>query len=350
MKTAKRVTRMLHVVFAALLVVACGGGGGGGSTTPTVPTAGVSITPANAELIAATIVNSVQIVEGISTLPGFLPGVAVNPAGGGFNYPDFFLKQLQWLPALANQSNTGSLTGVVVPATVVDCTDPLIGGTAGTVTVSGDVADPSLDTITDGDQFDLDFNACVLDGIELNGGMSLTVITIPPNFDGTPPFSVELAAVLSGFSANDAGFIVTGDGDMTIQLDADTIGNLITVLSGSSLLASATGAAEQLTNFLFNIADNLVTGDYSVDLSGTIATTALGGSVSYVTNLPFTGNDNVANDPTAGEMHITTTADSSQERVTALTNGVDVMIEVDADGNSSYETTIMTTWTALRTP
>ena len=349
MKTAKRVTRMLHVVFAALLVVACGGGGGG-STTPTVPTAGVSITPANAELIAATIVNSVQIVEGFSNLPGFLPGVAVNPAAGGFNYPDFFLRQLEWLPALANQSNTGSLTGIVIGPEVLDCDDPLIGGTAGTVTVSGDVADPTLNNLSVGDQFSLSFTACEIDSIVLNGGMSVTITALSGNFTGLPPFTVGLAAVLSNFSANEAGLIVTGDGDMTIQIDADTAGNLITVLSGTSLLASVGAEAAVLTLFQYNITGNQISGDYSVDLSGTIATTLMGGTVSYATTAPFTGNDNGPPDPTAGELYINTTADSSQATVTAETDGITVTIRVDAEGDDQYETTIPTSWTALRTP
>lgn len=347
MKTDKRPARALYALFAALLLVDCGGGGGGG-TTPTVPAAGVSITPANAELVAATIINSVQIVEGFSSGAVFLPGVAVSSTASGFNYPDLFLKQLQWLPALASQSNTGSLTGVLIGPEDVDCTDPLIGGTSGTVTIDGNVADPFLNTITSGDQFNFVFNVCVIDGIVLNGGISLTVTSISPGFDGFPPYTVEFATVLTGFSANDAGFIVTGNGDMSIRLDATISGDVYTELSGTTLSATAGSEAVQLTGFLYDIWNNVISGDYSVELGGTVATTALGGSVSYMTTLPFTGNDFGAPDPTAGEIHVTTTADTSQATVTAETDGITVTIRVDAGGDGLYETTIPTTWVALR--
>lgn len=350
MKTAKSIAKILHFVVAALLVVACGGGGGGSGGVVPPPAAGVSITAANAELITAEIVNSVNVVEGVSTGSIILTGVSVNPATSGFNYPDFFVRQMQWLPVLASQSNSGSVTGVVViPPTTIDCTD-FVGGTSGSVTGSGTVSD--LDATTVGDSISVDFNNCVVDGIVLNGVMSLVVTMVTPGFDsGILPYTVGVDTVLSAFSANDAGFIVTGDGDMSMLLGASAMGDFTTELSGSSLLASAAGDAEQMTNYQFDITGNDLSGDYSVDLIGTIATTQIGGSVSFATTAPFVGNEFFgAGDPTAGEMQITTSADTSQARVTALSDGINIEIEVDADGDSLYESTLMTTWTALQTP
>ena len=347
MTTSKFVSRGLNFAFTALLVVACGGGGGGGGggasgdTTP--PSAGVSITQANAELITAAIVNSVNLVEGVSSGSTILTGVSTNTAAGGFNYPDFFVSQLERLPALASQSDTGSVTGVVIPETTHACTE--IGGTSGTYTESGNVSDPS--TVSAGDTVSVDFNNCVVDSVVLNGAMTLSVTTITPNFDGSPPYTLGIDAALSDFSANDAGFIVTADGDMSILLGASISGDFSTVFSGSSLLASAAGEAQRLTNYQFDILENASTGDYSVDISGTIATTAIGGSVSFVTMELFTGNDFGASEPTAGVMWITTSADNSQARVTVQPDGINVLIEIDADGNSLYETEIWTTWAEL---
>lgn len=347
MKTAKSFVKILHFLVAALLVVACGGGGSGGVVPP--PAAGVSISAANAELITAEVLNSVNVMVGVSGGPIILTGVAVSSAASGFNYPDFFVKQLRRLPVLASQSNSGSVTGAVIPATTYPCTG-ITGGTSGTYLASGDVSDPFATTV--GDSISVDFNNCVVDGIVLNGAMSLVVTTVTPGFDsGTLPYTLGIDAVLTAFSANEAGFIVTGDGDMSMLLDASAMGDFTTELSGTSLLASAAGNAEQLTNYGFDITGNDLSGDYSVDLIGTIATTLIGGSVSFATTAPFVGNEFFgAGDPTSGVMQITTSADTSRARVTAQPDGINIEIEVDANGDSIYEATIMTTWTALQTP
>jgi hypothetical protein len=350
MKTAISIAKILHFLLAALLVVACGGGGGGGGggVVPP-PAAGVSITAANAELITAEVLNSVNVMVGVSGGPIILTGVAVSPAAGGFNYPDFFVKQLQQLPVLASQSNSGSVTGVVIPAATYSCTG-ITGGTSGTYLASGEVSNLAVTTV--GDSISVDFNNCVVDGIVLNGAMSLVVTAVTGGFDTvTPPYSLGVDAVLSAFSANDAGYIVTGDGDLSMLFDESISGDFTTLLSGTSLLASAAGNAEQLTNYQFDITGNDISGDFSVDLIGTIATTLIGGSVSFDTMTAFTGNELFGTgDPTAGVLQVTTSADASQALVTAQPDGINLEIDVDADGDSLYEDTIMTTWTALQTP
>ena len=91
-----------------------------------------------------------------------------------------------------------------------------------------------------------------------------------------------------------------------------------------------------------------MSGDYSIDIAGTIDSTILGGSVTFITEQPFVGNDfNVSDEPTEGVLLMTSNFDNSQARLTAQPDGVNVMIEVDADGDGVFEETVMTTWDNL---
>lgn len=345
MDTVKRITSLLLFAVTTLLLAACGGGGGGdGSgdvTVPTAPATGVSITADNVELISAEVLGTADILEEFRVSSDLLSGVQVDAAGSDFNFPDFFVQQLQRLPALAISSNDVSVAGVIVPQTTEFC-----DFNNGTTTISGEVSDPNALTV--GDEITIQFDNCELEGDVLNGTITMTITGLSPDFDFVPPYTLGVNIVLSVFSINDGVLVVSADGDMSMVLTENLNGDEILELSGNSLTAWSGSEVETLTNYHYDVTSNMGTGAYSIDLNGTLASTVIGGSVIFESTQTFTGNEFVGDgNPVAGILWITTSIDASQAMLTAQDDGVAVWIEVDPDGDDIYEEPIMTTWSML---
>ncbi|MCU7920760.1 MAG: hypothetical protein KZQ95_20755 [Candidatus Thiodiazotropha sp. (ex Epidulcina cf. delphinae)] len=339
MESTKTRATLSIIAITTLLITACGGGGdndgdGGGST----PTTGVSLSTSNAKPVGAAAVNSVDTVQGMTGGTTVLTGVSVNAPGSDFNFPDFFVQQLGWFSALDNLPNE-NITGVAISESEA-CAN------GGSVSLSGNVN--NLNVLTAGDTLTLSFNNCNMAGAVTNGAMSLTITQITPNFDGDPPYTLGLDVVLTNLSVNDGGLVATGSGDMSMLLAIDSAGNESMVLAGASLTASASGQTETLSNYRYEITINDLTGSYSISLQATFASTEIGGSMSFTTITPFSGNDFIgAGDPTAGQLHVTTSIDGSQLWLIAQPDGINVQIDIDTDGDNNVDSTVMTTWAEL---
>lgn len=325
-------------ILMAGLLSACGGGGGGDDAVPP-PASGVSITTANAEVVSAEVNNSVDVVEGASSGYTFIPGVSITATSDGFSFRDFVLAQLDNFTVVKQQQLSSGVVGVVIPAT----TEPCNGG--GTVTISGEVADPSLNILTTGDTFSAVFSNCSEAGSIISGSFGMT---INATFDGTPPFNLDVSVRMTGFSVTEPGLNFSSDGDMRLVLTEDGIGNFGATFSGNSLTVSEGGQTNTLSSYNYVLTGNDSSGSYSIDIAGTIDSTMLGGSVTFITVQPFAGNDLIGTgEPTEGVLLMTSDFDGSQARLTAQPDGINVMIEVDADGDGIFEETIMTTWATL---
>lgn len=333
---------IVSILTAGLLAACSGGGGGNGGDAVQPPVSGVSITTANAEAVSAEVVNSVDVVEGARSGTELITGVSITANSGDFNYRDFVLTQLDKFAVVRQQQLSSGVVGVVITAT----TEPCSGG--GTVTISGNVADPSLTTLSAGDTLSAVFTDCNEEGILISGGLDLTINTISAFYDGTPPFDIDISVILTDLSDTDAGIAFSSNGDMRLALTEDASGNYHATLSGNSLTVNEGGQTDTLSSYNYVLTGNDSSGDYSIDAEGTIDSTILGGSVTFITVQTFAGNDFLgAGDPTQGVLSMTSDFDSSQARLTAQPDGVNVMIEVDAEGDGVFEDTVMTTWAAL---
>jgi hypothetical protein len=352
-----------------LLLTACGGGGGAAGITGnaglgTTVTTGVSITPANAPGVAAAVMHGIAAVtgssDGAASAPPLITGVAVNTSAGNFALAGLALDQLARVPGLQNTPGNNAIVGAAINQNV-SCTN---GGSA---TLFASIADPNFKVLNIADALSVSFFLCNESGVLLDGGLDLTVFDIFGGgpFDGTPPFTVTLDTVFNTLRALDGSLYYYANGDMRLVLDDDGAGNLNTVLSGAMLdtsynnqhpLASAYHD-QKLTGYLFDVSGDENTGDYVIDVDGTVESRDIDGTVSFTTTdtaldpavAAFAGNEFVGNgDPTSGTLLATSSLDGSQLKLIARPNGVDVELQVDADGNGLFETTgIMTTWTAL---
>lgn len=334
----KKMSIAIVSILMAGLLVACGGGGGGDDAAPP-PASGVSITTANAEVVSAEVTNSVDAVEGVGSGSEIITGVSITANSDGFSYRDFVMAQLEKFTVVRQQQLSSGVVGVVIPAETVPCS----GG--GTITISGNVADPNLDTLSAGDTLSIVFDNCSEEGSLISGSFELTINAA---FDGMLPLNLDVSVIMTGFSVTDPDITFSSDGDMRLVLTEDGIGNFGATFSGNSLTINEGGETVTLSNYNYVLTGNDLSGDYSLDIAGTIDSTILGGSVTFVTVQPFTGNDfNDTDEPTEGVLLMTSNFDSSQARLTAQPDGVNVMIEVDADGDGVFEGTVMTTWDTL---
>jgi hypothetical protein len=326
-------------ILTAGLLAACGGGGGGEDDAVAPQVSGVSITTDNAEVVSAEVVNSVDALEGASSGTTIISGVSITTESDGFSYRDFVLGQLDNFAVVRQQELSSGVVGVVIPAETIPCS----GG--GTITISGNVADPNLDTFSAGDTLLATFNNCSEEGTLISGKFEMTINTA---FDETSPFNLDVSIIMTGLSVTDSSTNLSSNGDMRLVLTEDGIGNFGATFSGNSLTINEGGETETVSNYNYVLAGNDSSGDYSIDISGTIDSTILGGSVNFVTAQPFTGNDFIGiSDPAEGVLLMTSNFDSSQARLIAQPDGINVMIEVDADGDDIYEGTVMTTWATL---
>jgi CheY-specific phosphatase CheX len=221
-----------------------------------------------------------------------------------------------------------------------DCLD------GGTITSTGNISDPPAvdDTTT------VTYNNCQEFGVITDGTMTLTITQVSDNFDGTPPYNLNIDIVLNDLSSEDVdlGLVSTTNGDMAIFFSENLAGDMSIMMQGNSLTLQWDAEFETLSDFLIELTTNWITGDYSLDLNGTIDSTLIGGAVSFNTTTNFTGNDNIGTgEPTAGVLHVTSSIDNSQALLTALADGVSLETKVDADGDGEYELVFLTPWAEL---
>jgi hypothetical protein len=344
---------ILFFATMTLLLVACGGGGSGtsGIIVPTAPAAPVSINAANAKLISADVLGTLDIVVGFLLVGDVLPAAQVDVAGSEFGYPDFFVQQLRRLPEMDISASDINVVGAVIPPTREPCDNP-----GGTMTISGDVAvilpewDPRI-----GDQITIQFEECELAGIILNGKMAMTITDLAGDFvNEVPPYTLGLDVVLTTLSVEAGGEIAYADGDISMLLDEDALGFETLIFSGNSLTAWGGGEVETLTDYWYY---TTLTADltYTYELEGKLASTVIGGSVSFqmirpgsigMPAVPFTGNDGF--DPREGELWITTSADASGSRTAAEVDSFTVYIDVYSDvSNDMIIANIRTNWPEL---
>ena len=136
------------------LLAACGGGGGGGVSVDS-PDPSLSTNSNNAMQVAKVSYESALTSGGLGAMSG--NGVFVSSAPGG-------VAKVQKGLAVAQKSGSAQ-SGVPIPPETTPC------ASSGTVTLSGDIADPFTPTLSPGDFFEIDYNACdegsgdVIDGL-----------------------------------------------------------------------------------------------------------------------------------------------------------------------------------------
>jgi hypothetical protein len=320
-----RLLTVLLLVAAGLLtavITGCGGGGGGGDgASYTGPT--LAITADNGEAVAATVTTGIlamfEITEGAE-------GPILEPTAGTLS----LLRKVGTMPGIFAQ----------VP---IQGTEPC--DVSGTISVSGNLADPT--TITVGDTITGVFENCDDgDGFVIDGRLAMTVAAIQGDIFFDDVFLLTLDMVLTDLAVTSDGESITGNGDLAYTLDALDFPAILTALSGTQLRIAAAGEAVTFRNFdqTLEVDLGVVPTSYTADANGRLDSSVLGGSVDYgtVETIQAIGEDNP---PYTGEI-LVSGADASAVRIVVVSEEV-VRLEIDVNGDGVVDEFIDTTWAAL---
>lgn len=320
----------LYSVAALLVLAGCGGGGDGGSNNggPAAPAAMLDITPENAAQVTAVSYETAVASASLGELSGDSGLFAASPGGNARIDGSF-----------GTASKTGSsFAQVPIPATTENC------NVDGTVTVSGDIADPFTPTLTNGDYFDVDFVMCD-DGLgEVTDGLlRFEVFAFAGDFLGSL-YDLVMDVTITDFQVASAEDTVTMNGDARVALDTTASPFVEAGISGNALTVDSNSSSESL--FGFSAAQTLDAGvspsPYTMEAAGTLDSTRLAGAARYSTPVTLQGFDNGY--PVAGEFLVE--GENSSARLVVLEDG-SLRIDVDSNGDNTVDSTILTTWEEL---
>jgi hypothetical protein len=328
---------------AGLFVAACGGGGGGGSPVlqgSTTPQA-VVITQSNAKPVGANALGAAQDMsasDSASLVTGVEVQAPVATSGGA-------LLASRVARAFASSAQRSSLaTGVAVSGSQA-C--PL----GGSVSLSGNVAGNS--GLVAGDNLTIAASNCsmTLDGVTgtLNG--QLTVAIVSGSILDLPPFHGVMRITATNLSVQTGAITESINGDMELDINASSATIESLTVSGQSLTSRTTRAGGASSSTLKNYSQSIVVSGTSVTstLSASVETDstrvgASGGSYTVTTPTPIVWNSGTGA-VTSGSIKVVGAANS--QLLLTVGSGDVVTLQVDANGDNTYETTLTSTGTEL---
>jgi len=214
---------------------------------------------------------------------------------------------------------------------------------SGSMTISGEIADPFTPTLTANDYFDVQFDMCD-DGFSVTDGhLHYIVSAFTGDFLGGI-YDLTMDATLDTFQVATAEDVLTSNGDAKVRLDTSLTPFIAVEVGGTSLTIDRNASSETQTEYASrHTADaGLSPSPYTQTSSGTLQSTQFEGVVRYSTPTMFEGFD--ADYPHTGVFLVT--GDVNSARLTAIDN-VNIVIEIIANSSGMVLETINTTWAAL---
>lgn len=330
-----RSTLTLIAVSAGL--VACGGGGDGDapSNGPTPVAAQATLTSANYVAVTQEALSSnAYLLDATSMVIGAQvsdPAVVVR----------FGKSQLAKIP--------GWFTNAPLQAVgaTQSSTQPCAGG--GTLTIVENDRNGNQE-VDPGDSVSVTANNCSFEGALLNGQLSLTVNSVSGNLDGYP-YALSAALQFTNLTAQSASDRVVGNGSISLDLQASNYNAQTTKMSTSRFSLASTYGGISSNQTLQDYETNLKVSpagsstNWASSVNGILTSSAFESkSVRIETPVPFVRSGSQLY-PSSGSALITGAA-GAKVRVTAV-NATTVQIELDADGNGSYETTVTKRWSEV---
>ncbi|MES2941433.1 MAG: hypothetical protein V4772_01035 [Pseudomonadota bacterium] len=329
-------------VLVGLTVSACGGGGGGDAPAAGTP---VVVAPTSVTLTSSNYILAAS--EAVSS--GFFLLDAPSLAVGVESSDDSAIIQFgrDQVSKLGNRFKDQALATGVVQTTTENCRS------GGTLTVTENDADNNSRESA-GDSVGLTANNCRPgDGSTINGAFTIDILTLTGNLNSNF-YTGSLRLTYKGFSVASSSSNLVANGDMTLTLAANGVNVLNESMSASSFTVNSviggTSYSRSLTNFNTSQvkAPNTPTSSYkhTSTVKGTLASSALSNlTLGVETTTPFVTLSTNSN-PYVGQLLITGNA-GSRTRVTAK-SATEVLIELDANGDGTYETSSTQSWASIR--
>lgn len=237
-----------------------------------------------------------------------------------------------------------------VIATRAPLADPSTSGAIVTTTVACDNGDISVEQRhgSDGTVYTLTFNDCDENSLNVTfkGTMTLSNVQITGDLSvPATPGSLSATFDLNAVQAIDRGGSTSVQGVFNYSISSTDGVTFDQAISGPKLTISRTDDLRILSTFEIAVNQDSNTSAYSYTASGSLYSTALGGSVTFANNDPFTGNNLIADSPDHGNMRITGRSNTNIS-MTVTTNG-NLTLNIDTDGNGTVDETVRTKWVAL---
>lgn len=314
--------------LALCLLAGCSDRGSDGSH---VSAADAEINAGNALLVATTTISALAKTEYIGAVGDLLGGLADRPAG----------------PRHASSTPSAArLTAPVDDFATAPCQAAQLSGTA----PPGDPDLPLIENrLVSGDRFSLNLIDCRL-AAELLFSGSLDVRV--DRFVGTlSANSVEYlyASTLRDLQIDMATESYVANGDMQMFFGSTSFPLVFAALSGQRLSIAADGESATLRDYELASEGVLlekpdVFGSVDTIFDGILSSSEFAGEVRFQTQVPFRTNGQPRAEPSQGQIRIFG-ADGAVLRLTVASG--EVQLDLDADGDGSYEFNAITTWAAL---
>ena len=316
----------LLAISTAMALAACGGGGDGGLTGPVSPPSDLSINSGNGQDVArASFLAAARSVD-LAGLVGN-SGVVADSGGGVFKPTA--------RGAIMKPVRT-AISSVPFGPETLPC------DVSGSITVSGDLANPT--TLSAGDVINIDADNCN-DGLGevIDGVIAFTVDAFSGDiFSGL--YDMTMSLDITNFQVTTAEDVLMSNGDTSVTLDTLDTPAVSASVSGFSLTTDGNSSSESLTNYASaqTVDAGVSPSPFTMTSSGTLDSSQLDGVVNYATPVMFQGFD--SDYPGSGELLIS--GANSSARLIAVDN-INVRVEIDSDGDGTIDDTIDTTWDAL---
>jgi len=223
----------------------------------------------------------------------------------------------------------------------------------GTLTTSFDDRDNS-GALSAGDVLSLIYSACKDTSTEsANGTLAFTIASASSSGSGTSAtvqFSGNLDFQQFAATSGTSTATINGSVVMSAAITSTSLQMSLTVgASGLTIASTGTGYSDSITydpNMQITLTATTSPLSSVVALNGSFTTSSIGGRVTVATVQPITqlGSDAY---PSSGQV-VVTGASGSKLRITVLSS-TQVRLELDANGDGTYETTTDLTWANLRT-
>ena len=245
------------------------------------------------------------------------------------------------------QTRTNSLLGEIVQkiplgTDVYDCLE------LGSVSVSIDVVDPAVllaGALSVGDNFLVDYDNCDDGAGEvIDGTIDLTVSAFEGDIIFSGLYDLSMTMIISTLQVTTLTEVLSTSGNATARLNLLQPLYAEATVSGSSITMDYNSMSDTLIDFssMQTVDASALDQPYTLVTQGTLSTTRLAGPVDYSTPVMFAGLG--ANYPYTGEFLVV--GENSSLRLVA-DNDVDVHIDIDSDGDTVVDETIVTTWAEL---
>lgn len=335
MRTTK--TALLSLVMLGLLS-ACGGGGGDDSGTAVVPLVStpLAITSSNYQAVAQQTVTATIYLMDTSSLA---TGAEMAPRARVLI--DFARLQVNRLGKMF-ASQRAVAAGVTTSETMA-CS----GGGSITGTVNDLNGNQAIDT---GDSATVVAANCAEFGATISGTITVEFRSVTGVFNG-PNYSATVLMGLDNLRAATSAGTVTGNGSISLAMTGNgpDTGTLDMTIGNMTMAGQIAGVNETLTLQDWRLVSTVSQAGSVLSTSSTVSGRLISSSLSsqsvtVATVTPFVqlGGDFY---PSSGQF-IATGANGSKIRTTAL-NGTTVRIELDADGDNVFETTVNRPWSEL---